>query len=752
MPGSGTCTESGTAGAAPRKTHTATVAIIGNPNTGKSTLFNRLTGFRQRVGNYPGVTVEKRIGTLPLKSSARAVQIIDLPGCYSLSARSRDEAIALDVLTGRVKDTPSPDVIVVVVDASRLRRNLFLLSQLLELGRPTIIALNMMDIARTSGVSIDTDRLSRALGIPVIPVIASRNRNVTMLAEAIQTAVDSPAVHHAPMIPRHVDQQAHRLISLLKASENAKAAPLSKAELLQAVFDPGGCHERRLLDEYGSCAADLLATARDELTSGGQGLAQLEARLRYPAIDELTSQVIRQAASARKDTTGIDRMLTHPVWGLIIFLIILGVIFQSVYAWAVPLMDGVEGFFGAIGSAAASVIPEGPLQSLVVDGAVAGVGGVLVFLPQILILFLFIAILEDCGYLSRAALLADRYMRVVGLSGKSVIPLLSSFACAVPGLMAARTIEGRRDRFLTMLIAPLMSCSARLPVYLLLIGAFVPATGLLGGVINLQALVLLAMYMVGVVVAIPVALVARKTVLRGTTEPLLIELPTYKLPSPTTVFLRMYEQGREFCIRAGTIIFAAAIVVWALGYFPRPADIHQRFENERQQAAAELSGAGESADEELQSTLAAIDDAEAGAYLRQSYLGRMGTSIEPAVRPLGWDWKIGTAAIASFPAREVVIATLGTIYNLGTEHDEESAALRVKLRNATWPDGRPVFNIPVALSLMVFFALCCQCVSTLAVMRRETQSWRWPIAAFVYMTGLAYVASWVTYRIGMLWA
>jgi ferrous iron transport protein B len=386
------------------------------------------------------------------------------------------------------------------------------------------------------------------------------------------------------------------------------------------------------------------------------------------------------------------------------------------------------------------------VQSLVVNGVAAGVGAVLTFLPQILILFLFLAILEDCGYMARAAFLMDRWMGLFGLNGKSFIPLLSSFACAVPGILSTRTIEDRRDRFVTILIAPLMSCSARLPVYVLLIGAFIPATPLLGGLIGMQAATLLAMYLVGAAVAIPVALILKRTVLKGPSQSFLMELPTYKWPSPRIVFFRMYEQGKAFCVSAGTLIFAVAIVIWALGYYPHPAAIAGAHQLERDAAAH----AGHS-DKALDARLAEINRDEAGEYLRQSFLGRMGQWIEPAVKPLGWDWRIGTAAIASFPAREVVVATMGTIYNLGGGQDETSAGLRATLHAATWPDGRPVYNVAVALSIMVFFALCCQCAATLATIKRETKSWAWPVLTFTYMTALAYVGALATYQIAIRW-
>ncbi|MCH7591948.1 MAG: ferrous iron transporter B, partial [Planctomycetes bacterium] len=484
---------------------------------------------------------------------------------------------------------------------------------------------------------------------------------------------------------------------------------------------------------------------------------------RYARIAEIVARVVTRPETApRSFSDRLDRVLTHRIVGTMVLAVLMAACFQSIYSWSAPLIDTIDGALGLLGTLVAQRMPEGPLQSMLVDGVIAGVGAVLIFLPQIVILFLFLAIIEDCGYMARAAFLLDRWMGMIGLSGKSFVPLLSSFACAIPGIMATRTIEDRNDRFVTILIAPLMSCSARLPVYMLLIAAFIPATPLLGGLVTSQVLVLFALYGVGTVVAILVALVLKRTVLKGESAPFLMELPKFKWPSTRTVLYRAYEQGREFMVSAGTIIFAVAIVIWALGYYPHSATIAQQYEAQRVEAHREhatQSGAGDKAtaaplaelNQELERRLTQIDREEAGAFLEQSVLGRMGRWIEPIVEPLGWDWRIGTAAIAAFPAREVVIATMGTIYNLGAEHDENSVGLRSKLQNATWPDGRPVFNIPVALSIMVFFALCCQCGATLAVIKRETRSWRWPLFTFVYMTTLAYVGAFITFQVASRW-
>jgi ferrous iron transport protein B len=439
----------------------------------------------------------------------------------------------------------------------------------------------------------------------------------------------------------------------------------------------------------------------------------------------------------------LDAVLTHKVYGAVVFALIMAIVFQAIYAWAEPLMQLTEAACAAVGEAAGAMLPEGMLRSLIVDGIIAGVGGVLVFLPQILILMMFIALLEDCGYMARAAFLMDKLLSRCGLSGQSFIPMLSSFACAIPGIMATRTIGNRRDRFTTILVAPLMSCSARLPVYTIMIAAFIPDRGLWwsNGIVNLQGLTLFAMYSLGIVVAVPVAWLLKRTLLRGDTPAFLLELPTYKWPQFRTVGQKVYRQGKEFVRRAGTIILAISIIVWALSYFPRSADITAQFDAERARLeAAELN------ELEREVRLREIDAQESGVHLRNSYFGRMGLAIEPVVRPLGWDWRIGMATIASFPAREVVVATLGTIFFLGSDVDESSESLKSVLRDAERPEGGRLFSIPVALSIMVFFALCCQCGATLAIIRRETRSIRWPVFTFAYMTTLAYVAALVTYQ------
>jgi ferrous iron transport protein B len=498
--------------------------------------------------------------------------------------------------------------------------------------------------------------------------------------------------------------------------------------------------------------------ARARLAAAGCPAPAIEAMSRYSWVERVLDGVVsRPTARPASWTDRIDRVLTHKLWGTLCFALAMLFVFQAIFIWAdLGPMTWIDEAFGWLGSQVEARMAEGALRSLIVDGVIAGVGGVVIFLPQILMLFFFIAILEDCGYMARAAYLMDKLMVRVGLSGKSFIPLLSSFACAIPGIMATRVIENRRDRLTTILVAPLMSCSARLPVYTILIAAFIPERSWLGGLLNLQGLTMFAMYLVGIVAAIGVAWLLKRTLLKGPTPPFVMELPTYKFPSPSLVLYRMAERGWAFVRRAGTLIFAVSIVVWAMLYYPHDrsaaeADLRQ------QRRALEVQLATPGLDPELTAELQTeleqltTADALAGAYQRQSFLGRAGRFIEPAVRPLGWDWRIGAAAIASFPAREVVVATLGIIYNLGGEVDEESADLQHALRTTKWEGtDRPVFNIPVALSIMVFFALCAQCASTLVIIKRETNSWGWPLLTFAYMTALAYLAALATYQIGML--
>jgi len=638
-----------------------TVALLGNPNVGKSTLFTALAGIPTRVGNYPGVTVEEKIGRFT--HHGQAIDLVDLPGTYSLVPQSPDERVAVDVLRGAFAGVPRPDCILVVADAPNLARNLFLATQALEVGLPVVVALSLADVADRRGLRIDVPELSRRLGCPVVRFAAPTGEGVGRIRDLVLTASSGQP-------PRPLDLER-------------------------------------------SPAPD------------GRPPAAIDAIARYVAIERLLEGV---TGAVRVETTAedrIDALLTHPVWGTLIFAGVMLGMFAAIFWLAPPLMDLISSFMDGLSALVARMLPEGAVRSLVVDGILAGVSSTAVFVPQIALLFLFVALLEGCGYLARAAFLMDRLLVGVGLSGKSFIPLLSSFACAIPGIMAARTIESRRDRLLTILVAPLMSCSARLPVYLLLCGAFVPDRAAGVPWLPLKAAVLAGLYALGVVVAAAVAWVLSRTLFRGPQQPFVMELPGWRWPRAGVVFERSREAAWSFLGNAGTLIVALSIVLWALGHYPKPAVLP--------------AGGGEVADVR-------------GEALRQSFLGRAGRLVEPLVKPLGWDWRIGCAALASFPAREVVLATLGVIYNLGdvdTESADGATALERRLKSARW-DGtdRPVFTLPVALSIMVFFALCAQCASTLVVIGRETGSWIWPAVTFAYMTALAWLGAFVVFQAG----
>lgn len=731
--------------ASPRASTSKTLALIGNPNTGKTTLFNALTGLSQQVGNYPGVTVERIIGTLHLDD--QEIDLLDLPGTYSLAAHSPDQMIAVDVLLGQQEGIAPVDAILAIVDASNLNRNFYLVSQLIETGLPLIIALNMSDIARTRSIDIDATALSARLGIPVIPISARHRQGIAALRQAIAAVFKSekPALAGTrPLFPDALSQQVEKLAERPIPSSNGLSRNLSPVEALRALIDQDGYVEKRLLETCGDGFVRDLAEMRSAIGVSAP-LSALESEVRYTWIEQVLKGCVQQPAQLQsRRSDHLDRLLTHKFFGFLFFIAVTALVFQAIYKWAAPLMDGINHIFGLLGGWIGSVLPPGALQSLLVDGIVAGVGGVLIFLPQIAILFLFISLLEDCGYMARSALLMDRLLTRCGLSGKSFIPLLSSFACAVPAIMATRTIEDRSDRFTTILVAPLMSCSARLPVYVIFIAAFIPDRPLFGTWIGLQGFTLFAMYSIGALVAIPVAWLFKKTLLKSEPPPFLLELPSYKWPNPSTVFLKVYQSSKAFVVRAGSIILATTIFMWALAYFPRSAALLEHYEQQRVQVINTTpAGAREQA-------LKAVNQAEAAALLQQSFLGQAGHMIEPAVQPLGWDWRIGMATLAAFPAREVIVSVLGTIYSLGSELDETSEDLRYALQKATSEDGSPIFTIPVVLSIMVFFALCAQCMSTLAVIQRETQSWGWAGLTFGYMTLLAYAGAFTTFRVTTL--
>ncbi|MFM7055733.1 MAG: ferrous iron transport protein B [Planctomycetota bacterium] len=715
------------------------VALIGNPNTGKSTLFNALSGLHVRTGNYPGVTVDQRTGRVTWDGSA--VELIDLPGTYSLAPRSPDELVAVQVLTG-CGQTPAPDLVICICNATALERNLYLATQVQESGLPVVLCLNMWDAAISAGLRIDCSELAARVGMPVVPTTASRRQGLQELQSACLQLLRSTTP--LPPVPEHLSPRICQTVADLQQAFSplpGLSASASGFLIRRALLDPGGSVERLVIEQQGAPVARALAQAREHLRGCGEELPAAEARQRYAAIGRLlTALQSGNNTPARTVTDRLDSLLTHSLFGLVLCAAVLLLVFSTIYWFSLPLSDAVETGLGALSESVVSSMAPGPFRSLLTDGVISGVGAVLVFLPQICLLFLFIGVLEDCGYMARAAFMMDRLMSLLGLSGRSFLPLMSSFACAVPGIMATRVIENRRDRFVTILVAPLMSCSARLPVYVLLIGTLIPDIRVAWNLLPLQGIVLFAMSSLGLIVAIPIAFLLRSTFFRGEAAPFLLELPDYRLPSPQVVLRRVWESGWSFVSRAGTLIFATSVLVWAAGSFPGDHGPRDRLLTEIESLSAD--DAAHTA--RLETLTERLNQANA-ELLENSLLGRTGRWVEPVFRPLGWDWKIGVGVLASFPAREVIIATLGTIYSLGGDVDEEDEGLRGVIRSACWPDGRPVFTIPSGLSIMVFFALCAQCVSTLMVIRRETNSWRWPVFCFVYMTALAYVGSWITF-------
>lgn len=730
------------------------VAVLGNPNTGKSTLFNALTSLNQRTGNYPGVTVEKRTGRFT--HGATAFELTDLPGAYSLAPRSPDEMLTVQVLLGQGPMERPPDLILCVVDASNLRRSLFLASQLLDLQLPMVIALNMTDVAERRGIVIDAAAMSATLGVPVVPVQANRQKGLDQLRSALAAAAaQGGAAPHQPF-QQPISDTLDRL-----QRDCPDDCPLRRFVVTRLLFDVDGFMTRRLRTMVGDELVAALGATREELVARtGQSLPENESASRFEWINRQLPQFVTRRELGRISWSArADRVLTHPVTGLLVALLVLLVLFQAVFRIADPASWAIDGLKGLVASGVETLLPAGALRSLLVDGVVEGVGAVLVFLPQIMLLFLFIGLLEDSGYLARASFLMDRYLSRLGLSGMALIPLLSSFACAIPGIMATRTITSRKERLITILIAPLMSCSARLPVYVLLISAFVPHRALLGGLVGLQGLVMLAMYAVGAVVAVGVAWLLRRWMAGQGGGEFLMELPPYKLPQATTVLRRMLEAGQDFVKGAGTLIVAVTILVWAAASFPRHADdLPGDLRTELQSAAARVaeleSGGDGQAGSELEQWRGRLEDLEKEAeaiHLEHSWLARGGKILQPVTAPLGWDWRITSAVVAAFPAREVVVSTLGVIFGLGKEVDEESVSLRQRLVAARHSGtDRPLLTLPVALGLMVFFALCAQCVSTLAVIRRETNSWRWPLVSFGYMTALAWLGAFLTVQIARL--
>lgn len=696
------------------------VALVGNPNTGKSTLFNLLTGLNQKIGNFPGVTVDKKTGTYKLPTGQEA-QLMDLPGAYSLYPKSKDESLVLEVL-GNTQNEVHPDVVVFIADATNLKRNLLLFSQVADLKLPTIIALNMMDLAKRSGVHIQVDKLAQKLGVRVVPISARNAEGIEELKQAIADASSLATQTDTIDFSEFSNQTALQELQ----------AELGLKESYEALLH---AHQYGQIGFLSAKQKAYIAAWVAANNFKSQDLQAKETIARYNAINEVLFDTVQTDIQPLGESYSnrIDRVLTHKIWGLGIFMIILFTIFQSIFSWSAYPMSLIEDAFVWLGTTAHQLLPAGQLTNLVVDGVLSGLSGVLVFIPQIAILFAFIAILEDTGYMARVTFMMDRIMRKVGLNGKSVVPLIGGLACAVPSIMSARNIENWKDRIITILVTPLVSCSARLPIYTLLISLVVP-NHRIWGILNMQGLALMAMYLISLVSAVLVAWVLKFIIKARERGYFIMELPVYRMPRWKNVGYTMYEKVKAFVFEAGKVIVAISIILWVLAsYGPgnRFEVIDKEFANPSytQQFSPQH-----------------LANLKASARLENSYAGVLGKSIEPVIKPLGFDWKIGIALITSFAAREVFVGTMATLYSAQGD-GSRTESVRDKMAEARNPDtGELVFTLPVAFSLMIFYAYAMQCMSTLAVVYRETKSWKWPLIQLVYMTAMAYVASFLVYQ------
>ncbi len=703
-----------------------TVALVGNPNTGKSTLFNALTGLRQRVGNYPGVTVARKSGQCDCGDGLK-VELVDLPGLYSLSASSPDEQVVIDALSGHLADDRRPDAVVVVVDATNLLRNLFLASQLSELGLPVALVLNQADVAAEQGLKINAELLSRRLGgVPVVLTSAWKGEGIAAvrraIGEALRARVRMPAVEWPALV-----EEALSDVSAAVAKDLGRTPP--RADVERLLFDSTTSVGQRLGWEA-SRREPVIRAARDKVRRAGYNPLAAEPLIHYERLRKLLEGVVQGGGNPAGGSAAVDQVLLHRVFGPVVFAGIMLGMFAAVFWLAKFPMAWISGGVDWLKAGVAPTLDGMPmLQSLVTDGMIGGVGAFLAFLPQILILFLFVSILEDSGYMARAAFIMDRLFSWCGLNGKSFVPMLSGFACAIPGLLSTRTIEDPKARLATAFAVPFMSCSARFPIYALMCAAFI---GPLYGP-GWESVVMVGMHCVGLLFAVPTAFVLTRFVLKVKPQPFVLELPRYQMPKPRDVLWRMWQNAAEFISKAGTVIFAITIIVWALSYFPRDPAVEQRIR------AASPGVAAEVVDAQVQS-----------AYIEQSWMGRFGKSVQPIFDPCGFDWKITVGVLASFPAREVIVSTLGVTYSVGEGAEADSQHLQQVMRDAKWTEGprlgTPIFSLAAVLALMVFFALCSQCGPTVATLAQETGGWKWAAISFLYMTALAWVMAVAVYQ------
>jgi ferrous iron transport protein B len=703
------------------------VALVGNPNTGKSTLFNALTGLRQRVGNYPGVTVSRKSGTCDLGDSQK-VELVDLPGLYSLAAASPDEQVVIDALSGNIAGDRRPDAVVLVVDATNLLRNLFLASQVAELGLPVVLVLNQADVAKEQGLRIDTGLLSRRLGgVPVILTSAWKGEGITEVRQGLSDALARRTPMKRVVWPADI---AGALADVTQAAAADTGKAITAADAQRLLFDTNPTTAERLGWTLARREKPL-RSARERVRNSGYNPMAAEPLVHYAHLRVALEDVVSEGLGKAGRTAAVDRLLLHRVLGPALFLGIMLGFFASVFWLAKFPMDWIQlAVDWTKGGVAPSLAAYPMLQSLVADGIIGGVGAFLVFLPQILILFLFIGILEDSGYMARAAFIMDRLFSWCGLNGKSFVPMLSGFACAIPSLLSTRTIEDPKARLATAFVVPFMSCSARFPIYALMCAAFI---GPLYGP-GWESLVMVGMHCVGLVFAVPTAFVLTRLVLKVKPQPFVLELPRYQMPKPRDVVWRMWQNAAEFVSKAGTVIFAITIIVWALSYFPRDAEVAERVR------VAHPTESSEQVKARVQA-----------AYVEQSYMGRFGKAIQPIFDPLGFDWKITVGVLASFPAREVIVSTLGVTYSVGEGAEADSQDLRKAMQDAKWSEGpragTPIFSLAAVLALMVFFALCSQCGPTIATLAQETGGWKWAAGSFAYMTTLAWIVSMAVYQV-----
>jgi len=696
------------------------IALVGNPNSGKSSLFNVLTGLNQKVGNFPGVTVDKKTGTSRISDTLTA-QILDLPGTYSLYPKSADEQVTYEVLLNP-HNPDRPDFIVVIADAANLKRNLLFCSQIMDLKIPVIIALTMMDIAKRKGITIDTNELERQMGVPVIAINPRRNKGIPQLKKVIADSAYAPVVsERAPFID---------ILELTGPwlAELEEIAGVSSAYSALHI----ACNHTEL--GFLNAAQRIRIAALLDVEAFPKSKVQAEEIMqRYQRIGGIMQQCVSEESPMKRALVSeeIDKVLLHPVWGNVILLTVLFLLFQSIFWLAQYPMDWVESGFGVLGGWLTNILPDNLLRDLLVNGLLAGISGIAVFIPQIMILFGAITILEDSGYMARISFLTDRLMRSAGLNGRSVMPLISGMACAVPAIMATRTIQNRKERLITILVTPLMSCSARLPVYTILIGLVIPHTYFFG-IFNLQGLVLMGLYLLGFFAALLVAKVMSFVIKVKDRTFFLMELPVYRAPRWKNVGTTMIEKAKIFVTDAGKVIMVISVILWALSTYGPPA---------RMQAVKEKYAALKTTDSVQQAVLSRQQQVD---KLENSFAGIMGHAIEPVIRPLGYDWKIGIALITSFAAREVFVGTMATLYSVGSDQNND-APLRDKMRSATWRDGRPVYTLAAGVSLLVFYVFAMQCMSTMAIVKRETRSWKWPAVQFVYMLALAYVSALAAY-------